>query len=242
MPANGEALVQSTVVQAIVPGEPCVVFDVGANIGDWTEQLLRETPADRLPQLQVFAFEPQRGTYRILSEKISRNGWGEVVVPVQLALSNVSGTARMFVVSEGAGRNSLTSRTEDCSTIEEVPVITGEAFFEQAGINRIHLLKCDAEGHDLNVLLGCRSLFERQLIDVAQFEYNQRWIAGRAFLKDAFDIAGEFGYALGKVTPKAVEFYASWDYELETFREGNYLLVRAGLTNRFPSVRWWNAT
>ena len=58
---------------------------------------------------------------------------------------------------------------------------------------------------------------------MAQFEYNHRWILGRFFLRDAFELVQAFGYRVGKLTPRGVEFYPGWDPELETFVEGNYV-------------------
>jgi hypothetical protein len=42
------------------------------------------------------------------------------------------------------------------------------------------------------------------------------------------------------ITPQAIEFYESWDAELEKFVEGNYLLCRPDSVERFPRIAWWN--
>ncbi len=63
----------------------------------------------------------------------------------------------------------------------------------------------------------------------------------RRFLKDAFDYLAAMGYALSMVTPKGLETYRTWDAELETFREGNYLAVPPERLKDLPTIPWWNA-
>ena len=112
-------------------------------------------------------------------------------------------------------------------------------YANNAGLAHISLVKIDAEGHDLAVLRGARSLFVEQRISVAQFEYNHRWIYSRFFLRDAFELLGPLGYRIGKLTPLGVEFYTGWDHDLETFVEGNYVACLPSIARQLPSVAWW---
>jgi hypothetical protein len=59
-------------------------------------------------------------------------------------------------------------------------------------------------------------------------------------LKDAFELLLPLGYKLGKITGKGLEFYPDWHFELESFREGNYLACLPEWSSRFPQVKWWN--
>ena len=45
-------------------------------------------------------------------------------------------------------------------------------------------------------------------------------------------------YRVGKVTRLGIEFYSRWDFELESFRESNYLACRGDWVERFPQVAW----
>jgi len=83
-------------------------------------------------------------------------------------------------------------------------------------------------------------MLEAHRIQVLQFEYNQRWIDSRHYLKDAFELLEPLGYKLGKITPRGIEFYPQWHFELETFREGNYLACLSEHVDLFPQIRWWN--
>lgn len=83
-------------------------------------------------------------------------------------------------------------------------------------------------------------MLREQRIDVVQFEYNNMWITARCFLKDAMDLLQDCGYEVGKVTPRGIEFYEGWHWELETFRLSNFLACLPPWKQHFPQIRWWN--
>jgi hypothetical protein len=72
MRTNGELQVQKQFLEKALPTDgPIVVFDVGANIGDWTTSLLRE--AARFPtrrKLEMHAFEPVPATFALLEKRL----------------------------------------------------------------------------------------------------------------------------------------------------------------------------
>lgn len=237
MHSNGETALQSWVLSMRAAGEPVQVFDVGANRGDWTQALL--TAADRggHTHVTVHAFEPSMHTYSLLRAALT----GQPVKMHQCAASDHVGEAVLTVIAPAAGTNYLNpdvAASRDAAT-EVVATTTLDAFADEHDIVRIHLLKIDTEGHDLNVLRGAGGLLNGQRVDVVQFEYNHRWIYARAFLRDAFELLGAAGYHVGKLTPRGVEFYPGWDPDLETFVEGNYVGCTAEVKERLPQVHWW---
>jgi FkbM family methyltransferase len=229
---NGETEVQRA---ALGLEDAPVVFDVGAHYGEWSTALLDQAAAE--PAL--YAFEPSRHCHDELTARLT--------IPSarieRLALSDTAGEVTLHVPHRGAASNSVVPFHDrgHATEAETVETSTLDDYCEAAGISRITLLKSDAEGHDLAVLEGGRRLFERGAIALVQFEYNARWIDARHFLADAFDLLGGWGYDLGKVTPDGVEFYDSWDVELESFREANYLACLPSVRDHFSEVRWWNA-
>jgi hypothetical protein len=94
----------------------------------------------------------------------------------------------------------------------------------------------------MSVLQGAEQLLRSRRIGVVQFEYNHRWVHSRHFLKDAFDLAVPLGYDVGKVTPTALEFYPRWHFELETFREANFVLTTEATRQWFSQIAWWNGS
>lgn len=235
---NGELGVQATVLRHLQQGRKTVVLDVGANVGAWTCALLQQ--AENTAGLEVHAFEPCSGTYEILLSRVRALPRPTCVVPVRKACSSSGGAGILHIVGIGAGTNSLTW-AEDTASNEQVECISIDRYCHATSIDHVSLIKIDTEGHDLEVIKGATQMLQRKQVEILQFEYNQRWIFNGAFLRDAFSILNPLGYSVGKVTSNGIEFYDAWDWELETFREGNYLACLSPWISRFNRiVPTWN--
>lgn len=219
---NGEAQVQHFVVGHF---EKPVVFDVGANVGDWTEAMLS------CGTVEVHSFEPSAATFATLKRRI-----GSRAILVNAACSSRSGTGLLHL-AEGAPRTNTVVAPIDperYQTSEAISLVTVADYCKQHGIARVDLLKSDAEGHDYEVMLGAEPAMDT--ISMIQFEYNQRWIGQRRFLRDVFELLNPRGFEIGKISPNGIEFYPRWTWELETFREGNYLACRPQLAAKVGRV------
>jgi FkbM family methyltransferase len=239
--SNGEMLVQRAVLRHYPEDKQMVVFDVGANVGRWTQKVLDNWQRDGRGRrnLAVYAFEPCSASYAVLSGTVWPSG--ARVIPVRAAVSDRRGEATMYVVGDRAGQNSLYKNSGDNNVCEEtVEVVTIDSICERYGVGEVALLKSDAEGHDMYVIEGAGEMLKRGAISLVQFEYNRRWIEARRYLRDAFSYLEPLGYQVGKITRAGVEFYRSWHPELETFCEGNYLACRAPWSELLPCIRWWN--
>lgn len=218
---NGEYWLLAQVLKTQTFSAP-VFLDIGANEGNWTGRaaalLIREDVAG-----SVHAFEPAATTYAYLSERFKSAGR---VKTNMLALSDQSGFRNFYIVGERAGINSLTP--VDGANVERVTSMRVDEYLSQQQISHVVLAKSDAEGHDLNILQGAADLFREGRVDVWQFEYNHRWLAGRAQLKDVFDFIADKPYRLGKLYGDGIDIYDQWHPELERYFEANYVLVRRG--------------
>lgn len=232
---NGEALLQHALLR-YVPTEP-VVFDIGANLGEWTASLLREARRAGVRKPLVHAFEPSKYSCDRLATRLQGHG----VVVSHLALSDEVGQATLHIRHPGAGVNSLHPSWAPTATegTESVRLTTVDRYCEEHGLDEVHLIKIDTEGHDLAVLRGARGMLTGHRVTAVQFEYNHRWVLARAYLRDAFAELQPLGYRLGKLTPRGVEFYEEWDPELETYVEGNYVACLPEVAARLPSIAWW---
>ena len=153
------------------------VFDVGANVGDWTALALTINSS-----LVIHAFEPSHATF---SHLVSRRFPPNVLVN-PIGLGEHSETRELFVYSDYSGANSLYRRVGTPSEQQKKEVVfvrTLDEYSKETGVERIEFLKIDVEGHEVFVLRGARQSLEAGRIGVIQFEYGGCYIDARALLR-----------------------------------------------------------
>lgn len=236
---NGEETLQRQLLARFASvQEKLVTFDVGANIGDWTCSFLQEASRLKIEdRLEIHSFEPIPSTFEVLKERVHKHNLQNVVHLVPKALSSEEGITEMYISGETSGTNSLhpdaMNRGQRRIMIEKTTV---SSYCSNNETNIIHFLKCDTEGHDMEVLRGAKNLFDEHRIMACQFEYNHRWVYSRHYLKDVFDMFDGSAYCIGKVTSKGIELYQEWHPELERFFEGNYILLHSNALNWFTTM------
>ncbi|MGB8859553.1 MAG: FkbM family methyltransferase, partial [Ilumatobacteraceae bacterium] len=121
---------------------PAVVMDVGANLGDWSEAVLRA-----IPSATVTSFEPIPDVAARCADRLAIFGERSQVVAVGLA--DAIGD-RTFFIDPSRPTVSGLSRPTGGRPIQQpmLPFTTGDSFCSDAGIDSIDLLKVDAEGAD----------------------------------------------------------------------------------------------
>jgi FkbM family methyltransferase len=245
---NGEQLLQRAVVarcESEFAGS-LVAFDVGANVGRWTSALLAHCRQASVEKPHVHAFEPATECCKEIEQTVWAAGRDRHVTLVAKALAATSSTREFYIVPGSSHISSLIPQFESPGEVRTVETATVDGYCTEHNITRIHLLKIDAEGTDLDVLRGARGVLERRAVEVLQFEYNHRWILSRSYLRDVFELLDGMGYQLGVLTPQGVDFLSRWHHRLEDFREVNYVaclpeVVRWIRVPRIgtPDVRYW---
>lgn len=231
---DGEASVQKRVIDAVPPADPLHVFDIGANVGDWSIALFDQIRSEPARQVCLHAFEPVDGT-RARLEKALTGYSGRFDIHVHgTAISDRKGVARMHIVEDGAGQNSMHDLDLGTDRTIEIETATLSETFDRLGVERAQLVKVDAEGHDLAIVRGALDLLKAERIDVLQFEYNHAWVFSRSFLKDVFDLSDPLPYKVVRIGRDGVEVFDHWHPELERFFNANYLLIRE------PALGWFN--
>lgn len=175
-----------------------IIFDVGANTGEWSF-LMRE----HCPQAtRFFLFEPQPACHKIIEGRRIPNS---TLVPH--AVSSTAGqTIELFVGKEASGLASLHQRRDsyfaqmDFSPIE-VKAVTIDDVVEEYQLNRIDLLKIDVEGHELSVLKGAIQNLERGRIRALTFEFGSGNINSRTFFHDFWDLLTPLGFEIYRILP-----------------------------------------
>lgn len=240
MEINGEKKVQCCVLKNLVnEDEKIVFFDVGANVGDWTLSTLDQ--AARLgveKQLEIHSFEPVLSTFQTLQRRINEvHGSNKAIYLINQAMSSTDGSADIFIVGENAGTNSLYPDPMHPGTHSlRIELTSGDNYCALKTIDKVHFLKCDVEGHDMDVLCGVKNLIESGRVMVFQFEYTHFWVYSRHYLKDVFDFISGYQYKIGKITPDKIEIYEKWHPELEKFFAGNYLIIHES------ALQWFDLT
>lgn len=239
MKSNGEMLIQNCVLagwkNTSDKDKNLVIFDVGANIGDWSAALIGQLKGHAIHErVDLFSFEPVPATAKTLRGNLPDN------LPClhieEMALSSAVGTAEIYVAAANAGTNSLHADPATThQTAVTIALTTAVDFCESRGIHHVHLLKCDTEGHDMEVIRGALTLLKEARISVLQFEYNHRWVLSRNFLRDVFVAIESMPYTVVKLQEDHLLMFEKWHPELDKFFEGNYALIHHDALRWFPA-------
>jgi len=244
MEINGEELVQKGIIKFYNKKESLTVFDVGANVGLWSDKFVRNLQKEnfKLNKLRVHLFEPEPHANHELREKFSDLIDSKTLRINQQGVTDKNSTLSFNVVAKKAGTNSLQIfSNEAVEKVIDVQCVSIDRYTFENNIKYIDFMKVDTEGNDYNVLLGAKKLFQQKKVGLIQFEYNFRWIIFRHFLRDVFELVLPLDYLIGKITPKGIIKFDEWHPELETFRENNYLIWHGDLIEKIGlnSMDWW---
>jgi FkbM family methyltransferase len=130
-----------------------IVVDLGANIGYYTLLAARLVGKKG----RVYAFEPEPINYSLLIKNIELNGYDNIV-PVQKAISNITGTIRLFLRDKHPDGHTIYQPNEKTGLIE-VESVTLDEFFEDKKCS-INVIKMDIEGAEMAAFLGMERLLK----------------------------------------------------------------------------------
>ncbi len=130
------------------PGD--VVIDVGANIGQYTRRMAEHVG----PMGSVIALEPMQETFRLLTANV-----GDVahVTLLKLAASDMGREVSMDLPVSRSGLANYYRASISDGGAYRVRAIQ----LDSLGLNRLSLIKIDAEGHELQVLQGALNILAR---------------------------------------------------------------------------------
>ena len=135
------------------------IIEIGSNIGTHTIPLAKQVINGGL----VYAIEPQHQNHKLLLENIKDNEIKNVKV-LKVAISSKEGKAYMNTFNENMTSNYGDSRifSVNFKDAEGVPVKTLDNLFikEIKEKKSIKLIKCDAQGQELNIILGSRKIID----------------------------------------------------------------------------------
>jgi FkbM family methyltransferase len=213
---NGEM----NILRALMPGAS-VVFDCGANVGNWTRSALAVNP-----RLVVHCFEPMADNFAKLKTleipgKIICNNFG-------VGAADEEKDLHIFPASNEL--NSLFHRPvlqadSEPPKVEKVKIRAIDGYVNSAAVQHIDFLKLDVEGNEIAALGGAIGTISTGKVDVVQFEYGGCNIDSRTYLRDFFDYFTPYPFDLYKILPLGIR-RCVYSPELENFAHQNWLAVR----------------
>lgn len=199
--------------------EKLCLFDVGANVGDYTSLLLEKTK-NRF--CEIHSFEPSNDSFEKLKFSYSSNS---KVKLNRIALGNVETINTLYLPKPGAKKASF-YRSEENSTFskEEVKQVSLDQYCYSNNITKIDLLKIDTEGNELFVLQGAKEMLQKKLISAIQFEFSEFNIASRTYFRDFYTLLSK-DFKLYRILPNGLKYLDNYKPPLEVFLATNYLAI-----------------
>lgn len=198
------------------------VFDVGANVGDWSLAV-----SSALPAADIHCFELSPRTWKTLSARLQ----GPRFHVNNCGMGRESGDISFKDYGENSTVNTILPNATYhdarlASVTSTARIVSGDDYCREHGIVSIDLLKIDVEGADHLVLQGFAPQLGAQAIRVVQFEYGYTHGDAKFLMRDFHELFAGHGYIVGRLTRRGVAF-GPWNYKMNDFRSGpNYVAVR----------------
>lgn len=203
--------------------EKIIVFDVGANMGDYTKMVLEELKLQGKADYEIHLFEPQHKCYRVLCDEFKNDNR---VVINNFALSDTKGEANIYYDHSGSTAASLFKRTAIALDQSETILLdTLENYLLNKKIKTIHLLKIDTEGNEKKVLAGANKYLSADIITAIQFEYGGTYLDAKITLAEVAQLLIKNQYAIGKITPDKITYSTNIGQFLEDYTYSNYAAI-----------------
>jgi len=202
-----------------------VVFDVGANVGGYANDVMRLVPG-----CEIHCFEPVPDTFDELKRHLDGR---PLVILNNFGLSFKEGNAQISASTDrsGSGRDSLhpTPRPdgEPLAGLEQINITlsTIDEYVASQGIARIDFLKIDVEGHELSVLRGASRSLSSGVIQAVQFEYGASFISAGSSLGEVYSILTAANFEVFRLLPYGKRRVNSMEsiFGLENYQHSNWV-------------------
>lgn len=196
---SGEFFVINKILPKLIKKENPVLFDIGANVGEYTLAL-----KNRLPDSIIYSFEPHPENY-VKLERINESN----IKLFNIGLGEESGNHFLYDLANTDG-TTLASLYEEVFSLAanektkkfEITITTLNEFAELNKIDFIDFIKIDTEGSEIAVLKGASTLLAENRIGCIQFEFNEMNCVSRVFFRDFTNLLE--GYEFYRMLPNSV--------------------------------------
>ncbi len=204
-----------------------VVVDVGANMGNWSEQVLLHHA-----NIEAHLFEAIPQTYYTLVQNFAGNLKQGNIFLNNIALSKDEKIQEYFFYPQDSGLSTMYRRKSveqqlnlNTPTRLSLATTTLDQYCQQRNIHHLHFLKIDVEGAELDVLLGASRLLKSGSIDIVQFEYGGTYQDAGTTLRQVYELLEEYNYFIFKIEPDDLEFMPIFSLDYEDYQYSNFLAI-----------------
>lgn len=197
-----------------LPERP-IIFDVGANKGDYVQLLYK-----KFPYAQIHAFEPVRRVY----DELKKNAPSSIKT-YNIGFSNAKRVATIHFNPAKLELSSLYERrlehfNKSLSDSEEIMLSTISDFCRENNIKKIDFLKLDIEGHEFAALQGAKDID----ISAIQFEFGGANLDSRKNFQDFFYLLKD--YTIYRILYNSLLKIERYKEEDEVYLTTNYLAIK----------------
>ena len=219
---TGESHVISKFIQS-----NSIVFDVGASVGNWTQEVLAHHP-----NAEIHIFEPRLPAYRNLIQNLSTEIQLGKIIANNFAVATSEEIKTFYDYENNPELSTFYRRfnaekPHNIQPPQEISILTTsiDSYCKRLGIKRVNFIKIDVEGSEVDVLHGCSKLLQQGKIDYIQFEYGGTYIDSQTTLKEVFSYLQSCRYLIFKILSNKIEYIPQFLHEHEDFRYSNFLAV-----------------
>jgi FkbM family methyltransferase len=195
--------------------ETPIILDVGAHEGEFALSVKAVCP-----QAHLYAFEPHPQAYAVLTSRTHGAG----ITTVQAACGQQAGIVTLYDYADRPGSYHASLYPTVIRDLHrghvagvDVSCMALDDFVAEHALSKIHLLKIDTEGHELQVLLGLSKTLARHAVDAIQFEFNGMHVMSRTWMRDFYELLEGYSFyrqvqdglvPLGPYSPIFCELFA----------------------------------
>ena len=221
---SGELYIMKYIKSLYNGNQKLVVFDVGANVGHYSEYVSSVFGSNT----DIYAFEPAKKTFNSLVENCKNNN---NIKPINLGISDQEATIVLNYNPNLTGVSSIyVTKNQDLlqnenNLTEEIKVVTIDSFCATNQIERINFLKIDIEGHEVSALIGAKKMIDNGQIDHIQFEFGAWNIESKTYIADFFKLLYP-KYSIYRIVKNGFVDLKEYNPSIELFTIANYFAKR----------------
>ena len=187
-----------------------LAIDIGANIGEYTERILLNSPKAR-----IVSFEPNPEA----ASSIKKSPRVNVEV---MAVGEKKGSLAININTDDSTQSSSYRKNAHTKVIK-LPQTSLDSYIKDNNLKHIDFIKIDTEGHELSVLKGAKKILKNRQADYIQFEYGGTYKDAHTTLAMVYSLLDK-DYVIGHILPQGI-IILPYSNALETYRYSNWLAI-----------------